>query len=451
MQAPRGTRDWYPEDLLQRRYVEKLWRDVATRFGFDEVDGPTFEHLSLYTIKSGDEIISQLFSFQRDGGETAFALRPEFTPTLARLYAAKAGGLAKPTKWWMSGPFFRAERPQRGRLREFLQWNVDFIGGEDTPEARAQADAEVISTCVAMLRHAGFRPGDVKIHVGDRGIWTTGLSAVGVPEEEHVKVLQLVDAREKMNESQLNEAATRLGLSDRTRDLLTAQKFDLKWTGSGIVAVVGDKQMPVDVAAIRNLGPYLHAYGIREWCTIDPQVVRGLAYYTGLVFEARATGERAVAGGGRYDRLIELMGGPPTPAVGFAMGDVVLSILMQEKGLMPQGPKLADAITQLPASVRPEVFVVSSGNEGCDAELPRLVTILRASLLHVRHTYKATKNLGKLLKDASGQGAKLAVIIESPRTASVKNLDTGEQFNEMIELAALPGRLRQMLGYAALA
>src|ERR1051325_11337269 len=169
-QAPKGTRDLYPIDAARRRVVLEAWRSAVIRHGFEEIDGPIFEHLDLYTVKSGEGIVSELFSFERFGGEKTFALRPEFTPTLARMYAAKAASMPKPTKWFWTQNCFRAERPQRGRLREFYQWNCDIIGNEQDPGAQARADAECIACCVDLLELVGLTPQHVRVRVNDRGV-----------------------------------------------------------------------------------------------------------------------------------------------------------------------------------------------------------------------------------------------------------------------------------------
>ncbi len=192
-QAPTGTRDLYPIDAAKRRFITEAWRSASVRHGFDEIDGPTFEHLDLYTVKSGEGIVSELFSFRREGGEKDYALRPEFTPTLARMYASKAGGLPKPTKWFMAGPFFRAERPQRGRLREFLQWNADILG-----DPSPRADAEIIACCVAFLRDLGFRPTDLRVKVNHRAALQEWLKQRGLQEERHAALFKLLDQRGKM-------------------------------------------------------------------------------------------------------------------------------------------------------------------------------------------------------------------------------------------------------------
>jgi len=420
-QAPKGTRDLYPIDAARRRFIMESWRSASIRHGFDEIDGPIFEHLDLYTVKSGEAIVSELFSFMREGGEKAYALRPEFTPTLARMYATKANSLPRPTKWFMAGPFFRAERPQRGRLREFLQWNVDLLG-DDSPGA----DAEVIATCVSMLQAVGLTANDVRIKVNHRSALAQWLESRGLPAPRHAELMTLLDQKAKLPTGAFATGLAQFGFSPEQ-----AEVFE-----KGIIRITVDERGPggapadsvIDMTffsqAVTPLAHQLVAAGIIDWIDFDLSIVRGLAYYTGMVFEVHEAGgkERAIAGGGRYDHLIELFGGPPTPAVGFGMGDVVLALVLADKGLMP-----SDAALMEKAGLRPDVFVLSTGEPEADAQVRPLVAALRAAGLHARHSYKATKNVGKLLKDASDIRAKTAVIIDSATTALIKDFATGEQ------------------------
>lgn len=425
--------------MLRKRYIEKAWRDTSIRHGFEEIDGPTFEYADLYAVKSGEGILNEVFGVfsgkdeeQRAGGGRApYALRPEFTPTLARMYAAKAGSLPKPTKWFWQQNCFRAERPQRGRLREFGQWNVDFIGGEDTPEAKAAADADVIGCAVGLFHILGLAPRDIRIKLSHREFLSRLLVGGGVDESDLVPALSLLDRRAKISREQFGIEGEQLGMAPElmvgieqiSRTSLPLSTFrDRSWYDSTGIS-------HIELPATEQLVGTLEANGIAEWCEVDFSIVRGLAYYTGMVFEVHeASGaERAIAGGGRYDNLIELFGGPPTPAVGFGMGDVVLSLVLQDRGLMPEGKALLDKLSEPGASLRPDVFVISNGQPESDAQLRPLVARLRREGLHARHTYKATKNIGKLLQEAAGAHARSVAIIESSAAATLKNLDTGEQ------------------------
>jgi histidyl-tRNA synthetase len=424
-QPPKGTRDLYPIDAARRRFILEAWRSASIRHGFDEIDGPIFEHLDLYTVKSGEGIVSELFSFTREGGEKTYALRPEFTPTLARMFATKANSLPKPTKWFMAGPFFRAERPQRGRLREFLQWNVDLMG-DNSPAA----DAEVIATCVSMLRGLGLKPSDIRIKVNHRAALSQWLAARGVPESAHADLFKLLDSKDKMPPAEVIAKLAAYGFTPEQAEVFQKGIIRISVDES---AVRPDSDAILDMTffsqAVTPLAQQLLAAGIIDWIDFDLSVVRGLAYYTGMVFEVHEAGgkERAIAGGGRYDNLVELFGGPPTPAVGFGMGDVVLSLVLQDKGLMPSDDALLDKI-----AARPDVFVISNGDPGAESQLRPLVAALREAGLHARHTYKATRNVGKLLQDA--RSSRAAIIIESATTGQLKELATGDQ--KPIPLAA---------------
>lgn len=429
-QRPTGTRDFYPIELARRRWIEDRWRRVSVRHGFEEIEGPVFEHLDLYRLKSGEGIVSELFqAFSgkdeaeiariRQSGQAPFALRPEFTPTLARMYAAKAGALPKPTKWFSILNYFRAERPQRGRLREFLQWNVDQIGDEE----HIKSVAEVVACCVGLLMELGLSPRDSRIRLNDRGLVTGLLQGSGVSSEHLSAALSLLDRRSKLSAAEFAATSEKLGLDLAKFD----QRMDeLQWMFARDQRGYDDDKQGIALMSeyelLFRLREELERIGIEEWCDFDPTIVRGLAYYTGTVFEVIAEGERAVAGGGRYDKLIELLGGPPTPAVGFAMGDVVLSLLLQDKGLMPSDDQIARDL-----DLRPDVFVIPSPAEGAEALIAPTLALLRKEGLHARRSYKSTRNVGKLLKDAAAAGARLAVILESPTEFTLKNLDTNEQ------------------------
>jgi len=407
----------YPLALARRRYIEKAWRTISLRHGFDEVDGPTFEHLDLYTVKSGDGIISELFSFTRAGGEKDYALRPEFTPTLARLYAAQSGQLPKPTKWFWQSTCFRAERPQRGRLREFLQWNCDILGADD----RALADAEIIAVVVDLLAHLGLTPTDLQVRMNDRAAAIEVLKACGITGEP-MAALGLLDKRSKLKPEVFAQSCEQAGLRIAEFD---AKMAAVAAAAGRVLLGTGTAEDSVTLAAmpgIAAVSEHLRAMGIGQWCAVDASIVRGLAYYTGTVFEVIAGNERAVAGGGRYDNLIELFGGPATPAIGFGMGDVVLSLLLADKKLIPSDAEIAASL-----GLRPDAYIISNGTPEADAQLQPLVGQLRRAGLHTRRSYKATKNIGKLLKDAGDAGSRFAIILESGTEATVKDLGTAGQ------------------------
>jgi len=397
-QSPKGTRDFFPADLAALQHIEKAWRTASINAGFDEIEGPMFEHLDLYTVKSGEGIVNELFSFRRSGGDTDYALRPEFTPTLARMAAAKGRSLSIPTKWFGIPNHFRAERPQRGRLREFKQWNVDMLG-IDSPSA----DAEVIATAIRALASLGLTPDDVVVRISHRDVVAKMLLDGGLKEDQLQTALGLLDKREKMSRDIFVEKAKEANI-----DPVVFSSFDSETNTSH--------------QDLETLQAELSAWGIAQWCKFDFSIVRGLAYYTGVVFEIHESGgnERAIAGGGRYDGLVEMFGGHSIPAVGFGMGDVVLSLVLRDKGLLGDGNDL------LPS---PDVFVISAGEEG-DAAIAETVSLLLDSNLHARRSYKATKNVGKLLTEAAKSKAKYAIILGEELSRGeyvVKNLETKDQ------------------------
>ncbi len=418
-QAPKGTRDFYPTDLALRRRIESAWRSASVDFGFDEIEGPTFEHLSLYTAKSGEGIVSELFSFRRAGGENDYALRPEFTPTLARMAAAKAGGLPTPVKWFAIPTMYRAERPQRGRLREFGQWNIDLLGLEG-----AAVDVEVIGVAILALERLGLTARDVQVRVSHRAVIARVLAALGVPEGKSADAMSLLDRRDKLDAAEFHKRASALGLASDA-----VQRFDLIARATQPLAQTFDQLASATgvelgaFSALEELRASAESAGILEWCTVDVGIVRGLAYYTGTVFEIHeiSGAERAIAGGGRYDGLIELFGGPRMPACGFGMGDVVLSNVLADRGLLPK-----DAQDLLP---RPDAFIVSAGGDA-DRFVAALARNLRSAGLHVRTSYKATRNVGKLLSDANKARARYAIIIGAEIAdgrIALKDLASGEQ------------------------
>jgi histidyl-tRNA synthetase len=440
MQAPKGMRDFYPAEMAVRRHIEDAWRRVSVRCGFDEIEGPTFEHLALYTKKSGEGIVSELFRVEHRG-DAELALRPEFTPTLARLVAARAASLPQPIKWFAIPLHYRAERPQRGRLREFIQWNVDFVGHPGTAEATAAdrtvlaaADVEVIGCMIALFEELGLSDQTIRIKISHRHVVANLLRSLGLETEEALAAaFALLDRRDKITPEEFTAAATKMGLGAEQVERFDAfarvhVRADAPWSD-----VAGMLEMDeADLAELHGLRDELERAALLGWCDFDLGIVRGLAYYTGVVFEAHeASGaERAVAGGGRYDNLIELFGGPSLPACGFGMGDVVLGLVLEDQGLMPEAESLMP---------RPDAFVISSGRDDADAQMMTVMSMLRRAGLHARRTYKATRNIGKLLKEAGRSRARFAVIAEGGDQIGLKDLASGEQ--ESVALGDLVDRI----------
>jgi len=434
LQCPKGMRDFFPQEMAWQNHLMAAWQRVSVRNGFEQVDGPIFESLELYEKKSGQGIVNELFHFT-DRGQRELAIRPEFTPTLARMVAAQANALPKPIKWFSIPNLCRAERPQRGRLREFLQWNIDILGPDS-----ALADAECIFTTVDLLQELGLGPDDVRIKISHREVVRQILLKLGVAQDSVLQAFELLDRRDKIEADAFAKQASGLGLeSDAVKQFdglcrTTYPVADLPQLreASGI--------SDADIMDLQALDSQLQAFGVADWCEYDLGIVRGLAYYTGTVFEVHecSGAQRAMAGGGRYDHLINTFGGPNLPAVGLGMGDVVLSNVLADKGLVPKD--------LLP---KPDVFVIAMSEQSAQ-RLPGIVATLRSSGLHARFSYRASRNLGKLLKEAASVGARYAAIISDRDndataadmdTVTLKDMTTGQQL-DAIKVRDLSDRIK---------
>ncbi|MDQ2824921.1 MAG: histidine--tRNA ligase [Verrucomicrobiota bacterium] len=396
MQTLPGFRDFLPIDCAARNYIFAKWREVARRYGFVEWEGPVLEPTELYQKKSGAEIVGQLFNFI-DKGEREVALRPELTPTLARVVAAQERNFKKPLKWFSIGQFFRYEKQQRGRLREHFQLNCDIIG-EDAPGA----DVELIAVCIDLLRAFGFTEKDFVIRVSDREFWTDFFRQQNIPPERWDELLQIIDKSEREPREKTTE---KLGpLADPVFKILSE----------------GGKS-----ERLERLVEGLLVRGLADFVDVDVRIVRGLAYYTGTVFEVfdRAGKLRAVAGGGRYDHLIEQLsdGAVKMPALGFAMGDVVLGELIRERG---------PARERMEAAVRDEqkidIYVVIAKEER-RADALSQIQQLRGRGYRVDYPLTAAK-VGKQFQNAEDSGATIALLYgdEWPQV-KVKTLATREE------------------------
>lgn len=326
-----GFRDFTPDEFAFREHILSAWRRVSTRYGFLEYDGPPLEPVGLYVEKSGEEILGQLYNFQ-DKGEREVSLRPEMTPSLARILADHSRSLAKPIRWFSVPQLFRYERQQRGRLREHFQWNVDVVGEESVA-----ADAEVLAVGIDGLRELGFGSNDIVAKISDRRLLSSVLSAFGVDKKNFANVFSIIDKLERSDPKRsLERLQTEGGMSESDAHEVL-ELFEGK-TLEEIALRLGDrKDVSVELERLDSYLGKLEAMGLGPYVELDLRIVRGLAYYTGIVFEIfDKKGElRAICGGGRYDGLLELVGGDPLPAVGFGMGDVVLGELIREKGLVP--------------------------------------------------------------------------------------------------------------------
>jgi histidyl-tRNA synthetase len=415
-QAVKGTRDFYPNEMRLRNWITDAWRRVSLRNGFEEYDSPIFEYLDLYTAKSGDEIVSQLFAFEDRGGRK-LAIRPEITPSLARMVNAKINSLPRPIKWFSVPRLCRAENPQKGRLREFFQWNVDIIGPADT-----LADAECIFTCVDFLREIGLSPSDVQVRIGSRPLAVIALRAAGVAQEIVPAALAVLDKRPKVSREEFDALAGKAGLTpEQTQAVCRFQDAaDLQQVAQ---VLAGQEGIEGPIEDLRKLFANLTAMGAADYCTLDLRIVRGLAYYTGAVYEVfdAAGSMRAIAGGGRYDNLLKVLGGPEVAATGFGMGDVVLGILLEEKGKIP---------AQLQAA-RLDYFVIDA-EDSLPAKL-QVVAALRGKGLTADFSYRY-QAVGKQFKTANQRGAKKVVIIQAGgQSVAVKDLATGQQVEMPLE------------------
>jgi len=406
-QALPGFRDFYPDALALRNYIFATWRSVATRYGFEEYDGPPLEPLELYTQKSGEEIVGQLYEFT-DKGDRRVALRPEMTPTLARMVGARAQALKKPIRWFSIPQLFRYERQQRGRLREHFQLNMDLIG-----EAGPLADAELMAAAVDIVRALGFGPQDVKLRVSDRRVLRALLVGHGISEAELPAAFAAIDKSER-NPKQIT--------SDSVRQVAALR---------GIHAVRGAlAKLPggedVGGPLSEALGA-LQAMGLGDFVEVDLTIVRGLAYYTGLVFELFDAGKslRAICGGGRYDGLLKALGGVDLPALGFGMGDVVLGELLRER----KG--------SFEASARLDAFLVAVSGEDV-APVLALAHQLRDRGVAVEYGLRHAA-VRKQLELAAARGAPRAVIIgpdeRAAQVAVVRDLRASKE--EKVPIAKL--------------
>ncbi len=406
-----GFRDFYPADLALRAHIFRTWRAVASRYGFVEYDGPPLESLDLYTRKSGEEIVGQLYGFTDQGGREV-ALRPEMTPTFARMVAARAGGLPKPIKWFSVPQLFRYERPQKGRLREHFQLNLDIVG-----ETSVASDVEVVAAAVDMLREFGLGAADFVARYSDRGLISAVLQEMGIPEASLPAAFAALDKADRESEEWVIERLVDARIEpDSARRVLDLTGMDLGDLSRqfGDVAAVGEC-----LVRLNRFREQIEAAGLEDFVELDLRLVRGLAYYTGLVFEIwdRKGKFRAICGGGRYDDLLEAVGGPALPALGFGMGDVVLGELLRDRDLVPEGGHELDD------------FVIHVSDEQLPAAL-HIVHSLRARGRRVGFDYRS-RSVGRQFKVANQAGA-ARVIVVGPEEVErdecmVRSMDTGEE------------------------
>lgn len=402
IQAVKGTREFYPEQMALRNFIYEKARKASQAFGYQEWEAPFIETIDLYAAKSGEELVKkQSFTFEDRGGDFV-TLRPELTPSLARMIAAKQGELTFPVRWWSFGPFWRYEQPQKGRSREFFQWNIDMLG-VNSPEA----DAELIAVAATFLRSINLDPSQALIYVNNRRLMDTEFDKLGITPEKRLDVSNMVDRRSKMEPAKWDAYVLDSGLTQTQLD--------------GLKSILGNAELWKQSDELTRLFSALEALGVAEYVRFDPNIMRGLLYYTGTVFEAFETSgslKRAILGGGRYDNLLADVGGQPLSGVGFAMGDVVMGIILQEKGLVPE-------FVPSPAPVLVTVF-----DESLWMKSFELTAQLRSAGLNVM-SYPETAKLPKQFKFADKMKMKIALVLGPDEVEKglvvVKNLVSGEQ------------------------
>jgi histidyl-tRNA synthetase len=423
-----GFRDFYPEDLAKRTHIFRLWRQTAAAFGFQEYDSPVLEPLDLYRAKSGHEVEGQLFSFTDKGGREV-ALRPEMTPSVCRLVGARASALKRPIKWFSIAEFYRYERMQKGRGRCFFQFNADVFG-EPGPEA----EIELIALQIQCMRVFGLTADDFCIRLSDRTLWVHYLKCLEFTEAQIPLLLTAVDRYEKNKETAFEEFESQFGplaAKQRILDFLAIKSFP-ELCATMEAASVSPSFASTRIDDWKKLLGGLAAMGLASFIQVDLGVVRGLAYYTGFVFEAfDKKGElRALAGGGRYDDLVEKLGGPALPAVGFAIGDMTFGLLLDQRGLTP-------VISQTP-----DIYCVLGGPAE-RATAFGYIQALRSSGYRVEYPLKDLA-FGKQLKAAVDSGAKVALILGGDEHAKqvVKLRDLTDRSEREISLDGVEAAVR---------
>ncbi len=416
-----GFRDFYPAEFAIRSHITMCWREVAARYGFEEYDGPPLEPLDLYTDKSGDEIVHQLYNFEDKGGR-AVALRPEMTPTLARMAGARAGALRKPVRWFSVPQLFRYERTQRGRLREHFQWNVDILGEEDIA-----ADAEVLAVALDALRSLGLKSQDIVARFNDRRLLERLVLGAGVPADRLLSAYAAIDKLtreppERIREKLITDAHVDPAVADAVLAVFAHKDIDAMQHAYGDVAGVTE-----EIERLRAYQAHLAGLGFADFIQFDPAIVRGLAYYTGTVFEIfdRAGELRAVCGGGRYDGLTASVSGSSLAAVGFGMGDVVLGELLADRGLLPPTEQTVD------------YYLV------CLSDAERGVMLSAAQALRARgHSVLyglRIAGLNRQFKDADARGARNVIVFgeEEVRNGTVVIRDKTAGTERQVQLREL--------------
>ncbi|XP_057983440.1 histidine--tRNA ligase, chloroplastic/mitochondrial isoform X2 [Malania oleifera] len=407
---PKGTRDFPPEEMRLRNWLFNNFREVSKLFGFEEVDFPVLESEALFIRKAGEEIRDQLYCFE-DRGNRRVALRPELTPSLARLVIQKGKSLSLPLKWFAVGQCWRYERMTRGRRREHYQWNMDIIG---VPEVTAEA--ELISSIVTFFKRIGITASDVGFKVSSRKVLQEVLRCHSIPENLFGEVCIIIDKMEKIPMDEIKKELKSVGiLEEAAEELLRVLSIKSLTKLEEVLGAAGEA-----VADLKQLFSLVEKFGYSEWIQFDASVVRGLAYYTGIVFEGfdREGNLRAICGGGRYDQLLSTFGGDEIPACGFGFGDAVIIELLKDKGLLPE---LSLEVENIVCSLDPHL-------QGAAAAA---ATILREKGKTVDLVLE-NKPLKWVFKRASRINARRLILVGSSEwqrgMVVVKILSSGEQY-----------------------
>jgi len=403
IRSVKGTRDFYPQNMAVRRWIFDKIRAVSTQFGYQEYEGPCLEFIDLYAAKSGEELVKEQAFVFSSPGDDLLALRPELTPTLARMVAQQQYELAFPLRWWSIGPFWRYEQPQRGRTREFYQWNIDLIGTESVA-----ADAEIVAVAATFFKEIGLSPDQVTIYVNNRRLMDVAFSRIAIQKDMRPGVFRVVDKLNKLSAGEWRAEAMQSGLTDLQVE--------------GLIELVNDHELWRESDELAAFFDLIQTMGVDQYVHYNPRVIRGLDYYTGTVFEAYELGgkSRAILGGGRYDNLVADVGGNPLPGVGFAMGDVVIELVLQDAGVIPTG-----------LGEQPQVIVTVFDETTLPDSLRLADEIRKAGYRAV--VYPHVDKLGKQFKYADKLEIKIAIILGpdelANNQAAIKDLKSREQIS----------------------
>ncbi len=413
----KGTRDFYPAEMSIHLWLYEIIKEISESFGYEAYEGPFLEKIELYAAKSGEELVKeQAFCFEDRGGEF-ITLRPELTPSLARMVAQRQRQLFMPLRWYSFGNFWRYERPQRGRTREFYQWNMDMIGAS-SPEA----DAELVAVCAAFFKRVGLGPDVVKIKVNNRRLMDQKLAELDIPDDLWNAVFKLIDRRHKMKPDAWDRHAEEQGLS--------AVQID------GLNLLLKNENLWKESEELKDTMEVLDIMGWGDYIEYEASTIRGLDYYTGLVFEAvEVTGGRAILGGGHYDNLVGDVGGEPLPGVGFAMGDVLIKIIIKNYDLLPDFQNR-----------NKKVVMVTVFDKSLQIESIRLASELRQEGIDTA-IYPEPAKLLKQFKYADRKGMNYAIVLGpdeiSQNVVSIKDLKTRKQ--ETFDRSKLISKIKRML------